>query len=174
MKLFRETTKAWVDDPGDPHFLADGSFLLPSERTGWKHFYHYAATGKLMHPVTSGEWEVRGSGGGIFQGIRCTASTRRRLGLLHRHEGLPQAPTSTAPSSTVRHVERLTPDAGSHSVTVSPEGAMFVDSWSDASTPTRVVLARQATARRCARSTPTRCTTAKSTASASTSASRSR
>src|SRR5205807_4396309 len=34
--LFRETTKAWVDDPGDPTFLKDGSFLLASERTGWK------------------------------------------------------------------------------------------------------------------------------------------
>ena len=29
--LFRETTKAWVDDPGDPVFLQDGSFLLASE-----------------------------------------------------------------------------------------------------------------------------------------------
>ncbi len=45
--LFRETTKAWVDDPGPPHFLKDGSFLLASERTGWKHLYHFAADGKL-------------------------------------------------------------------------------------------------------------------------------
>ena len=26
-KLFRETTKAWVEDLGEPHFLPDGSFL---------------------------------------------------------------------------------------------------------------------------------------------------
>ena len=31
-RLFRETTKAWVDDPGPPTFLKDGTFLLASER----------------------------------------------------------------------------------------------------------------------------------------------
>src|SRR5207253_2799821 len=58
-RLFRESTKAWVDDPGEPRFLKDGSFLLPSERTGWKHFYHFDSSGKLIRPVTSGEWEAR-------------------------------------------------------------------------------------------------------------------
>src|SRR5437899_8421968 len=58
-RLFRETTKAWVDDPGAPKFLKDGSFLLASERTGWKHFYHFDKDGKLIRPVTSGLWEAR-------------------------------------------------------------------------------------------------------------------
>src|SRR5262249_4667599 len=40
-RLFRETTRAWVADPGDPHFLADGSFLLSSERSGWEHLYRF-------------------------------------------------------------------------------------------------------------------------------------
>ena len=47
-RLFRETTKAWVNDPGAPKFLKDGSFLLASERTGWKHLYHFAKDGKLL------------------------------------------------------------------------------------------------------------------------------
>ena len=59
MKLFRETTKAWVEDLGEPRFLKDGSFLIQSERSGWKHLYHYGADGKLIRPVTKGEWEVR-------------------------------------------------------------------------------------------------------------------
>ena len=45
-RLFRETTKAWVDDPGEPIFLADGSFLLASEGSGWKHLYHFDKDGK--------------------------------------------------------------------------------------------------------------------------------
>src|SRR5262249_36537054 len=52
-RLFRETTKAWVDDPGDPTFLKDGSFLLLSERSGWKHVYHFERDGKLKAAVTS-------------------------------------------------------------------------------------------------------------------------
>ncbi len=51
-RLFRETTKAWVDDPGPPVFLKDGLFLLASARTGWNHLYHYDADGKLKGPVT--------------------------------------------------------------------------------------------------------------------------
>src|SRR5262249_36174737 len=58
-KLFRETTKAWVDDPGDLRFLRDGSFLFESERSGWRHLYYYDKRGKLIRSVTSGEWEVR-------------------------------------------------------------------------------------------------------------------
>ena len=45
-RLFRETTKAWVESPGDPTFLGDGSLLFLSERDGWKHIYHYAADGQ--------------------------------------------------------------------------------------------------------------------------------
>ena len=57
-RLFRETTKAWVDDPGAPLFLKDGSFLLTSTRSGWNHLYHYDREGKLLGPITSGEWEL--------------------------------------------------------------------------------------------------------------------
>src|SRR5262249_31978265 len=67
-RLFRESTRAWVEDPGDPHFLADGSFLFASERSGWRHLYHYDAAGKLLKPITSGPWEVQGTDGGPFQG----------------------------------------------------------------------------------------------------------
>ncbi|MEO0248221.1 MAG: DPP IV N-terminal domain-containing protein, partial [candidate division WOR-3 bacterium] len=57
--VLRETSKAWVNVTGQPHWLKDGSFLWLSERTGWQHLYHYAADGKLIRQVTSGPWEVR-------------------------------------------------------------------------------------------------------------------
>src|SRR5207245_752090 len=57
-RLFRETTKAWVEDPGPPTFLKDGSFLFASERSGWKHLYHFDRNGKLQGPITTGPWEV--------------------------------------------------------------------------------------------------------------------
>src|SRR5207248_8325754 len=58
-RLFREMTKAWVDDQGPPTYLKDGSFLLPSERSGWKHLYRFDRSGKLIKAVTEGEWEAR-------------------------------------------------------------------------------------------------------------------
>jgi dipeptidyl aminopeptidase/acylaminoacyl peptidase len=132
-RLFRERTKAWVDDPGAPTFLKDGSFLLSSERTGWRHLYHFARDGKLKDAVTSGEWEVRTlhvveeEGGWVyFSGTRDShvATNLYRVKL----DG-----TS---------LERLTQSPGEHRVTVSPKGNLFVDSRSDHETPVRVGLFR--------------------------------
>jgi len=58
-RLFRETTQAWVEPPENPTFLADGAFLLFSDRTGWKHLYLYDRSGQLKHAVTTGTWEAR-------------------------------------------------------------------------------------------------------------------
>ena len=129
--LFRETTKAWVNDPGPPHFLQDGSFLLPSERTGWKHLYRFAADGKLLNAVMSGEWEARTvhtvdeAGGWVyFSGTRdgSLGSNLYRVQL----DG--------------SKLERLTTAAGSHATNVSPKGNLFIDAWSDHNTPTQVRL----------------------------------
>jgi dipeptidyl-peptidase-4 len=132
-RLFRETTKAWVDDPGPPTFLKDSSFLLLSERTGWKHLYHFAKDGTLENAVTSGPWEVRTlhlyeeqTGWIYFSGTRESpiASNLYRV----RLDG--------------SHLERLTTSAGNHRVKVSPKGNLFVDSHSSHASPTQVHLYR--------------------------------
>ncbi len=58
-QLFRETSDSWINRPEPPQWLADGSFLWLSEKTGYRHLYHHAADGKLLRAVTSGEWQVR-------------------------------------------------------------------------------------------------------------------
>jgi dipeptidyl-peptidase-4 len=132
-RLFRETTKAWVDDPGPLTFLKDGSFLIFSERTGYKHLYHYAAAGKLLAAVTSGEWENRGlqrvdetPGWVYFTGMRdgWLSSNLYRVKL----DG--------------KDLERLTKNGGDHRVSVSPKEDLFIDSFGDHKTPTKVQLLR--------------------------------
>jgi dipeptidyl aminopeptidase/acylaminoacyl peptidase len=132
-RLFRETTKAWVDDPGPPTFLKDGSFLLASERTGWKHLYHFAADGKLKGAVTSGAWEARTlhtvdqEGGWVyFSGTQTTSLA----------ENLYRAKLDGS------SLQRLTAASGDHRVSISPKANLFVDTWSDHRTPTRVQLSR--------------------------------
>ncbi len=130
-KLFRETTKAWVEDLGEPEFLADGSFLIASERTGFKHLYHYQADGTLLRPVTTGDWEIRDvqrldeKGGHVYftgkkDGHTVTHLYRVRL------DG--------------KDLERLTPAGGTHQTTVAPAGSLFIDRFSDPATPTQTVL----------------------------------
>lgn len=130
-RLFRETTKAWVANPGPPTFLKDGSFLLFSERTGWKHLYHFDRQGKEVRAVTSGEWEVRTlhkvdeeKGWVYFSGTRDCAIA----GNLYR---VKLDGTS---------LERLTRELGDHSITLSPTCNLYIDTFSSHATPTRVHL----------------------------------
>lgn len=132
-RLFRETTKAWVEDLGAPVFLKDGSFLFVSERDGWRHLYHYERDGKLRRQVTKGEWEVRqfhkvdeNKGEVYFSG---TANCHLANNLYRiRLDGT--------------ELTCLTKEFGDHAVNVSPKATYFVDSWSSHTTPTRVRLAK--------------------------------
>ncbi|MCI0460684.1 MAG: DPP IV N-terminal domain-containing protein, partial [Gemmataceae bacterium] len=132
-RLFRDTTKAWVEDPGAPHFLKDGSFLLPSERSGWKHLYRFDRDGKLLGSVTSGEWEIRNvhvideaSGWVYLSGTRDShlANNLYRVKI----EG--------------GEVQRLTQSLGDHRASVSPGGKFYTDTRSDPYTPPQTRLHR--------------------------------
>lgn len=57
--LLKETSPAWVEVVELPEWLADGSFLWQSDRTGWRHIYHYSLEGKLIGALTKGNWDVR-------------------------------------------------------------------------------------------------------------------
>ena len=130
-KLFRETTKAWVEVLADPKFLKDGSFLFQSERDGWRHLYHYGADGQLKKRITEGGFEVRGlvrvdeeSGWVYFSGTKDSPIS----------SNLYRVPLGGG------EIERLTIEAGSHAATLAPKGTLFVDSWSSHKQPARVVL----------------------------------
>lgn len=129
--LLRETSPAWVNQLGDPHWLEDSSFLWFSERSGFKHLYHYERSGKLLGQITEGEWEVR---------------------TLHGTDGEEQWVyfSGTRGGATESHVyrvamaggllERLSRAAGSHRASFNLGSTLFIDSWSDILTPTQVRL----------------------------------
>ena len=132
--LFRESTKAWVEAPGPLKFLKDGSFLFHSERSGWKHFYHYAKDGKLIGPVTSGDWEARS----IVRvdedhGLVYVSGTKDS----HIAENLYRAKID---GSNAAEPDRLTKESGSHRTEVSPKGNFFIDFWSSAAQPPLAAL----------------------------------
>ena len=128
-RLLQETTPAWVDVHGDPTWLDDGSFLWLSERSGWKHLYHYAADGTLVGQVTDGEWELRtlhgvdeASGWIYFSGTE-----RSPIGgdvYRVRMDGT--------------ELTRLSEREGTHQARFSPDFARYLDTWSDIHTPPQV------------------------------------
>ena len=138
--LLRETSTTWVerwqDSSVDPVWLKDGSFLWLSERTGWRHLYHYAAGGSLIRQVSSGEWEIR------------------------RMHGLDPADTAVFFDATARSpigldlfrinldgtgLRRLSTEDGRHLPFLNRSRTLFLDSWSDVRTPPQVRLHRTAT-----------------------------
>jgi dipeptidyl-peptidase 4 len=134
-KWIREESTSWVNRPGAPRFLADGTFLWLSERTGYQHVYHYEAGGKLIGAVTHGEWQVR-------EILRVDEKDK-----LVWFEG-------TKDGATGRHMYRcafdgrdlvcLTPGVGTHQAELSADASFAIDRWSAMDMPTvvRVVDAK--------------------------------
>lgn len=132
-KLLRETTRAWVDNNGLPHWLEDGSFLWFSEASGFKHLAHHRADGSLIAPVTGGSWEAR-----VLHGVDEASGAVYFSG--------------TARSPIGQDVYRIQLDGrgltllsqarGTHGASFNRSLTRYIDTWSDVVTPTQVRLHR--------------------------------
>ena len=129
--LIRETSPAWVNRLGKPFWLSDGSFLWQSERSGFRHIYHYSADGELNGEVTSGNWEVRalhavseGEGTVFF------SAARENFRELHVY-------SVSLKGSGLKQITNL---PGQHRALFNKQGTMFIDTWSDINTPSRIFL----------------------------------
>lgn len=57
--LLREENKYYIDIHDNLTFLRDGKhFIWSSEQSGWNHLYMYDMNGRLVKPLTQGNWEV--------------------------------------------------------------------------------------------------------------------
>ncbi len=127
--VLRETTEAWVNVNGAPHWLGDGTFLWLSERGGWKHVYHYAADGELLGQITDGEWEVRTLHGADEEAgwIYWSGTERSPIGSDVYRVRLDGS-----------DLTRLSERGGSHTARFNPGFTHYIDTWSNLSTPPQV------------------------------------
>jgi dipeptidyl aminopeptidase/acylaminoacyl peptidase len=131
VKLFRDQTKAWIDDQGEAKFLKDGSFLFASERAGFKHLYRYAADGKLIGPVTTGDWDAK-SIVRIDEETGWVYVTGNKDGFLRTHFYRVRLSDGTT--------ERITPAGGTHTVNLAPKGPLYTCQSSDTDKPPTTAL----------------------------------
>jgi dipeptidyl-peptidase-4 len=132
-RLLRETTKAWVNENGNPVWLRDGSFLWFSERGGFKHLYRYSPAGELLTQVTNGRWDVRTLYGvDEANGTAYFASAER-------------SPIGTD-VYRIRldgsGLTRLSQGGGTHRATFNTDYTRYVGGWSNATTPPQTRLHR--------------------------------
>ncbi len=143
--VLKETDPAWVNASDDLYFLKDGKrFIWGSERDGFKHLYLYDLSGKLLNPVTRGNWAVRAPFQTTYWFGRSVVSIDEKNRSLY-FTGIEKSPLE-------RHLykirfdgtamERLSREDGFHSVTFSPDGRFYFDAFSTASTPPSLYLCR--------------------------------
>jgi len=132
-RLLRETTKAWVNENGNPVWLKDGSFLWFSERSGFKHLYRYSASGDLLGQVTNGRWEVR-----TLFGVD------EANGLVYF-----SSPERSSIGTDIYRIRldgtamtRLSQAGGTSRAIFNPDFTQYVGIWSNATTPTQTRLHR--------------------------------
>ncbi len=131
--LFQDKTPAWIDSPGNPYWLKDGSFIWTSPRDGWKHLYHYDKDGKLIRQITKGDWEV-----GQFFGVD------QKTGWVYfsgtKEDPIGQHVYRIKTDGT--GMELLTKSGGTHRASFNSTFTHFVDFWSDINTPMQTRLHR--------------------------------
>ena len=129
--LLTETSPTWVPLHDGLKFLADGRFLWLSERTGFEHLYLHDADGRPLRALTSGDWSVD-----ALLGVDETAGLAYVAG--------------TKDSPLEKHVyavplaggepRRLSAQPGMHEAVFSANASVFVDLWSNPTTPPQTEL----------------------------------
>ncbi|HEX9961280.1 MAG TPA: DPP IV N-terminal domain-containing protein, partial [Pyrinomonadaceae bacterium] len=115
---------------------ASNEIIWYSERDGWGHLYLYdAGSGKVKNQITTGEWV-------ITELIKVDEQNRTLYFLAGgRERGRnPYFIHLYKAGFDGKNLQLLTPEDGNHSVTLSPSGRYFIDSYSKQDTPPVVVL----------------------------------
>jgi dipeptidyl-peptidase 4 len=139
-ELLSEHSDTWVPLHDELTFVEHGKqFIWASSRTGFKQLYLYDLSGKLVRPLTGGEWEVVGD-----SEARAIRGVDERNGLVYF--------MANAESPLERHLycvslkdahptpRRITADSGWHDVTLSKDTKVFLDTFSTPDHPPSLTL----------------------------------
>jgi len=131
--LFEEKSDKYVEPLHGMLFnpVVPDQFLWFSERDGYTHLYLYRTDGSLIRQVTQGEFVVTDFLGWDPKGKYIFVTTTGESPL-ERHAYRVDLTNSMR--------TRLTRDAGTHEVTISPDAKYLIDSYSSYSVPRKVVV----------------------------------
>jgi dipeptidyl-peptidase-4 len=131
--VLHEEDAHWINVKAAPKFPPTSNrFLWTSERSGFRHIYLYGLDGKLEKQLTSGDWQVDEVAG--------VDPARNRVFY-----------TSTEDNPTERSLyaigldgsgkQKLSKTAGTHTISFSPNGAYYIDDFSNLTTaPSRTLF----------------------------------
>src|ERR1700730_16233803 len=139
-ELLSEHSNTWIELNDNLTFLNESrQFIWASNRTGFQHLYLYDWTGKLIRPLTQGEWQVTGDND--THGMRGVDEDRGLVYFMANAESPLERhlySVSLADESVPMH--RITTDSGWHAVAMSGDARMFLDTFSTPDQPPSLTL----------------------------------
>jgi dipeptidyl-peptidase-4 len=142
--LVTENDDAWLHMYRPLFLRGSDQFLWISERTGYAHAYRYTLDGKLVNPVTHGEWSLRPYGAFAIYDESPLLAVDEKGGWVYF--------TAGEKSTIERHIyrvrleggasERLSSEDGYHRPSFRPDGFYYVDRYSNVRTPPSLTLHR--------------------------------
>lgn len=135
--LLSETSRTWVEVHNDLRFLKNRqAFIWASERSGYKHLYLYDLNGKLLHPISRGEWGVDGILA-VDEGAGKVYVSSNRDAVIDKQTYALSLDGRGADKPT-----RITQGDGWHEASFAGNGKLFVDTYSNPNTPPQVSIRR--------------------------------
>ncbi len=131
--LVTETSRTWVPLHNDLRFLKDDRFVWSSERSGFEHLYLASEDGATLTPLTSGAWPVDEllavdeDAGKVYFRAGIESPLRSEIHAVPLASGAPV---------------KLSRAAGMHSAAFANNASVYVDSWSNSTTPPQIELYR--------------------------------
>ncbi|MDQ3205932.1 MAG: S9 family peptidase, partial [Pseudomonadota bacterium] len=130
--LLTETSDTWVPLHDDLRFLKDGRLLWSSERSGFEHLYTIASDGTAT-ALTSGEWPV--------DGVLAVDEAAGQVYFAAGKDSPLDVQVYRVPLAGGA-IERLSKADGVHSATFAANASVYVDNWSNPTTPPQLTLHR--------------------------------
>jgi len=134
--ILTETSPTWVNLSDDLRFLEDGRFIWSSERSGFRHLYLYDKNGRLIRPLTAGDWVVNRVYG-VDEDKGRVYFDANRESPLEQH-----AYSAALDTNTAQNPQRITAEPGQHSLTFATNMKSYIDRFSALHTPPRVTVHR--------------------------------
>lgn len=133
-EIYEEQQKTWIDldDNERIQFLSGGkAFILKSDKTGWAHLYLHDISGVQINPVTVGNFTVTN--------ITHIDEKGKRVYFMARKENSARFDLYTV-GMNGKGLARLTFGEYTHSVNPSPNMKYFISTYSNLSSPPKMVL----------------------------------
>jgi dipeptidyl-peptidase-4 len=130
--VLTEKSKTWINISDILHFFkATNEFLWSSEASGYRHLYLYSNSGHPVRQLTSGDWEVRR--------VVAVDDEKREVYFTSSHES-PLEDQLYKISLDGGEPQRLTKEAGTHSIHANEQGSFYLDTYSSLTSPPETTL----------------------------------